>query len=220
MELLQKTRQFVHANGWMLFLMEIGRIATVRCRNFLYGRILSRSDIYLGARPYIRGTRFISIGSHFRAANDLWLEAISSYEGRRYNPRIIIGDNVTISNSVHIAATTSVTVGAGALIGSGVIITDHNHGNYSGSEPDSPESLPALRGLTSGKEVVIGENVWIGDGVSILPGTRIAAGSIVAANSVVSRDVPPGTIVAGAPALPIRKFDYNTREWIQCTPED
>jgi len=99
------------------------------------------------------------------------------------------------------------------LIGSNVIITDHNHGSYSGSEQDVPELRPQLRPLSAGKEVFIGENVWIGDGVAILPGTSIGAGSIVAANSVVSRNVPAATVVAGSPALPIKAFDYSAKEW-------
>jgi galactoside O-acetyltransferase len=51
------------------------------------------------------------------------------------------------------------------------------------------------------------EDVWIGANVVILPGVTIGAGSIVAAGSVVTRDVPPMTIVGGAPARPLRRID-------------
>jgi acetyltransferase-like isoleucine patch superfamily enzyme len=52
--------------------------------------------------------------------------------------------------------------------------------------------------------VVIGPNAWIGFGALILKGVNVGEGGIVAAGSVVTRSVPPYTIVAGNPALPIR----------------
>lgn len=47
---------------------------------------------------------------------------------------------------------------------------------------------------------VIGEGVLIGAGACILGGISVGDGSVVAANSVVPGDVPPGVMVAGAPA--------------------
>ncbi|HNO75014.1 MAG TPA: DapH/DapD/GlmU-related protein [Nitrosomonas mobilis] len=47
---------------------------------------------------------------------------------------------------------------------------------------------------------VIGTNCFIGVGAIILPGVTIGDGSIVGAGSVVTRDVPPGSLVAGNPA--------------------
>lgn len=44
----------------------------------------------------------------------------------------------------------------------------------------------------------------IGTGAVILPGITVGRGSIVGAGAVVTRDVPPFTIVAGAPARVIR----------------
>jgi maltose O-acetyltransferase len=43
--------------------------------------------------------------------------------------------------------------------------------------------------------------------VTILPGVRVGARSFVAAGSVVTADVPPGTLVAGAPARALRTLD-------------
>ncbi|ADB61144.1 transferase hexapeptide repeat containing protein [Haloterrigena turkmenica DSM 5511] len=52
-------------------------------------------------------------------------------------------------------------------------------------------------------EVVIGERAMIGAGAIVLPGVEIGANARVAANSLVTRDVPPGTTVAGVPAEPV-----------------
>lgn len=49
-------------------------------------------------------------------------------------------------------------------------------------------------------EVRIGERAMIGAGAIVLPGVHIGADASVAANSLVTRDVEPGTTVAGVPA--------------------
>lgn len=51
--------------------------------------------------------------------------------------------------------------------------------------------------------VHIGPRAMIGAGVIILPGVTVGADARVAANSLVTRDVSPGTTVAGVPAEPI-----------------
>jgi len=52
-------------------------------------------------------------------------------------------------------------------------------------------------------EVYIGERAMIGAGAIVLPGVEIGADASVAANSLVTRDVEPGTTVAGVPATPM-----------------
>jgi acetyltransferase-like isoleucine patch superfamily enzyme len=50
----------------------------------------------------------------------------------------------------------------------------------------------------------IGRHCFIGARSIILPGVTIGDGSVVAAGAVVTKDVPPGSIVAGNPAQVIR----------------
>jgi acetyltransferase-like isoleucine patch superfamily enzyme len=47
----------------------------------------------------------------------------------------------------------------------------------------------------------------IGVNVTILPYVTIGVGAIVGAGSVVTRDIPPGTIAYGNPAVPTRRVD-------------
>lgn len=57
-------------------------------------------------------------------------------------------------------------------------------------------------------DIVVGNDVWIGFEAVILAGVRIGNGAVIGSRSVVTKDVPPYTIVGGAPAKPIRKrFD-------------
>jgi acetyltransferase-like isoleucine patch superfamily enzyme len=57
-------------------------------------------------------------------------------------------------------------------------------------------------GLVHGR-VVIDDYAWIGSRATILPNVTVGRGAVIAAGSVVTRDVPPMTVVAGAPAKPI-----------------
>ena len=49
-------------------------------------------------------------------------------------------------------------------------------------------------------EIIVEDNVFIGTNATILPRLRIYSGSIVGAGAVVTKDVPPGSVVAGNPA--------------------
>ncbi len=68
-----------------------------------------------------------------------------------------------------------------------------------------------FRARRAGKRVRIGHDVWIGHGAVLMPGVSIGNGAAVGASAVVTRDVAPYTIVAGAPARPLRhRFDEAT----------
>ncbi len=54
-------------------------------------------------------------------------------------------------------------------------------------------------------ETRIGQRCFIGAHSILLPGVTIGDGSIVGAGSVVTRDVAPGTVVAGNPARVVRQ---------------
>lgn len=167
-----------------------------------------------GAR--IKGGKYINIGDNFYSGELLWIEAIDNFRGFEYSPKIIIGNNVSLSQMVHIASTTSVTIGDDTLVGSKVHITDHAHGCYFGATQDTPITPPAGRKLSSGKSVLIGKNVWIADGVVVLPGVSIGDGSIIGANSVVTKNIPPNSLAVGTPAMVIKRFDYKLSRWIKC----
>jgi acetyltransferase-like isoleucine patch superfamily enzyme len=184
-------------------------------RNMFYSRLLRTEGIRLGSDSRIRGINSLHIGHSFRALDHLWLEAVERDRvGNCYNPSLIIGNNVDVGNSVHLAATTFVCIGDEVLIGSRVTITDHNHGLYKGESQSSPLERPANRLLNSTAETIVESNVWIGDGVVILPGSHIGKGTIIGANSVVNGNIPDYCIAAGIPARPIRLYDCESRSWL------
>ena len=145
----------------------------------------------------IIGHRYISIGNNFTSGNGLRIEAYDTYCNERFNPEIIIGNNVAMNMDCHIACINKIEIGDNVLMASRIFITDHFHGSSDRSDLDK---VPALRSLTSKGSVIIGENVWIGEGVVIFPGVTIGKGSIIGANAVVTSSFAENSIVAGVPA--------------------
>jgi lipopolysaccharide O-acetyltransferase len=203
--------QFIRVNGVYTFASELGRRAEVFFRRWMFARKLDCPDIVLGPRSFLRGLAYMHIGKHFQAGEGLWLEAITTY-GEQTFPSIVIGNDVSISRWSHIAATNRVEIGDGVLIGSKVLIVDHNHGQYNGPY-SSPVVQPLLRPLDCGRGVIIGRNVWLGDGVVVSPGSRIGEGSVIGANAVVTGTIPPFTLAAGVPAKPLKRYNFESNEW-------
>jgi acetyltransferase-like isoleucine patch superfamily enzyme len=174
---------------------------------------LKAPGLRLGPSCRVIGGRHISFGSNVYAERNLWLEAVTSYRSQSFPPEITIGDHVSFSDGVHISSIASIAIGSHSLFGSRIYVADHNHGIYRGELQSIPEEAPAHRLLGGGGPVVIGENVWIGDNSVIIGPATIGRGAIVGANSVVRGVVPSNTMVAGAPAKPIKIFNSETGSW-------
>ncbi len=69
------------------------------------------------------------------------------------------------------------------------------------------------------KPVVVEDDVWIGANAVILQGVTVGKHSVVAAGSVVSKDVPPYSVCAGAPARIIKQYDFDRKEWVKVARE-
>lgn len=176
-------------------------------------RSFGAAGLYLGPACRVLGGRHVSFGKGVYAERNLWLEAVASYRSQRFSPRVTIGDYVCFSDGVHISSIQSVSIGNHCLFGSHIYVSDHNHGIYRGERQSRPDQPPAHRELGGGGPVVIGENVWVGDNSVILGPATIGNGAIVAANSVVRGVISANTIVAGAPAKPIKVFNSATGTW-------
>lgn len=209
--MLGRIKEMLRTEGrWSLYLvpsMFINRI------NVAFQRIcLDSKDVYFQGSPKIRGRKSISFGKNFRCGSGAWIEAINS--GAAGTELLKIGNNVTASENLHIAASNGVVIGDNVLLGSNVLIIDHDHGYYGADLPDSPVTPPNERRVHSKGSVSIGENVWIGDGVKILSNVKIGAGAVVGSNTVVTRDVPAGAIIGLAgPVRTIKVWDNEIKLW-------
>jgi maltose O-acetyltransferase len=88
-----------------------------------------------------------------------------------------------------------ITIGDEAVVTDGVRIVAHD------------ASIKHWLGHSRVGRVDIGRRVYVGVGAILLPGVRIGDEAIVGAGSVVTRDVPPKTVVAGNPAVPIATLE-------------
>lgn len=211
--LFDRLRRFERENGIYVFGTGLVEHCIGLVRNYLISKKLGVQTIRLGPRSYLRGLSSIQMGEDFSAGPGLWLEAIARYKDQTFSPKIVIGDRVQISHYVHIAATHLVEIGDDVLIGSKVIITDHNHGQYSGDVHTSPHIGPTSRPLDRDRRVVIGRNVWLGDAVVVTPGSSIGEGAVIGANSVVIGNIPPFAIAVGTPATVRKTFNMGTGKW-------
>lgn len=208
-------RDQVRGNGALWGLIAISWLVLNRFRWMLFGWHLGAVKLNLGSACHLNGVRFMRFGRDVSARSNLWLEAVIRYQGQVFNPVIVIGDRVRFSDAVHITAINRIEIGNDVLFGSGVFVSDHNHGSYAGMTHSRPEEPPVVRALHSGGAVVIERNVWIGDNVNIVGPVTIGFGAVIGANSVVRHDVPACTIVAGAPARVIKSFLPDRGQWLR-----
>jgi len=183
-------------------------------RDVLYTKIFYKNTRIVRLPIYIRGKREIDFGEKLTVGVGLRLDAFGYTNNMKNKKLISFGKGVQINDYVHIAAIDKVEIGDNVLIASKVFITDHNHGSYTKSPIDTPNSIPSERQLFS-SPVIIKENVWIGEGVCILPGVEIGEGAIIGTMSVVTKNIPPNTIAVGSPAKAIKEFNFEKGIWEQ-----
>lgn len=158
----------------------------------------------LGKDYQILNPQYMQFGENFGVSNRFRIEAIDTYEGETFSPKISFGNNVSMGNDNHIGCIDEIKIGNNCLFGSRIYITDHDHGDTTLEALLLP---PEKRKLVSKGPVIIHDNVWIGDGVAILSGITIGENAIIATNAVVTKDVPANSVVGGIPAKIIKTID-------------
>lgn len=144
------------------------------------------------ARPRIDNNGRIEIGAHvlLRSVNvpvELCTEP---------GALLTIGDGTRLNYGVSVGTTRRIAIGAHVRIGPYVMITDSDfHDLHERAKRPVP------------RPVFIEDHVWIGAKATVLKGVRIGCGAVVATGAVVTSDVPPFTIVAGVPAVPVGRVD-------------
>jgi acetyltransferase-like isoleucine patch superfamily enzyme len=108
----------------------------------------------------------------------------------------VVGERCKISSHCFICE--GVTIEDEVFIGHGVMFTNDRYprATTADSKPQGDADWTLL-------PTRVRRGAAIGSNATLLPGVTIGEGALVAAGSVVTRDVAPGSIVAGAPARPI-----------------
>lgn len=159
--------------------------------------------IYFQGQLDIHNPQYISIDDNTTFGKYCIISAWNKYANIDLTPNISIGKRCQFGDWNHITAMNCIHIGNDVLTGRWVTITDNSHGECTFNDMKKP---PITRPLYSKGSVNICDKVWIGDKATILPGVMIGEGAIVAANSVVTKNVPAYTVVAGNPAVIIKKI--------------
>lgn len=110
----------------------------------------------------------------------LWLaDRVLAFSGAELKPASTIGPGLVLKH------TTGLVVGAEVVAGGR--LTLHQNVTLGDRHP-------------FGGQPTLGDDVTIGAGACVLGPITVGTGALVAANAVVLADVPPGAVVAGAPA--------------------
>jgi acetyltransferase-like isoleucine patch superfamily enzyme len=150
---------------------KIGARARIRTGAIIYGDVYIGDDFQTGHQVLLREQT--KIGRH------VLLGTQSVIDGQ-----VTIGDFVKIETHVYIP--THVEIGSFVFIGPGVTITNDRY-------------PLKLRDQYKPEGAILEDGVTIGGGVTIVPGVRIGRDSFVAAGAIVTKDVPPDSLVVGAP---------------------
>lgn len=155
----------------------------------------------IGAHALIRSHTVIyagnEIGDYFQTGHGVLIR-----ESNVIGSHVSIGSHTVVEHHVHIADGVRIHSQAfipefsileeGCWIGPNVVLTNAPH-------PLCPRAKECLKGPR------IRRGAKIGAHATLLPGVEIGEMALVAAGAVVTRDVPPGTVVAGNPARVVKR---------------
>ncbi len=157
---------------------------------------------YIGKPIYLKNTKRIFIGRRVRIFPGARLEVLHK------SAKIHIKDNVSIGHGLHIIAHDSnpLIVGENSTLSANVFITNTEH-SYETVDTHIMEQ-PLVN-----KATTIGENCFLGYGAVIQAGTVLGKQCIVGANSVVRGHFPDYSVIVGAPARIVKRYDVEQRMW-------
>lgn len=156
---------------------------TLEDESELRASLLEKMLNHLGEGGFIQGPVYLHYGTHTTI-------------GERFFGNF----NLTIQDDAR------VTIGDDVNFGPNVTIVTPVHPLVASERRQmrGPDGQPAH--LCYAKPVVIGSNVWVCANVVICGGVTIGDNCVIGAGSVVTRDIPSGTLAAGAPCRVIREI--------------
>ena len=156
---------------------------------------------------YLAHLENMYLGKHVRVREFARLETIVEYDNQRFTPRLEIGDDVGFEQGLHMTCADSIKIGNNTTISAYVMIMDcfHDYADLTKSVVDQPLFT---------KPVIIEDGCFIGLGARIMPGTHLGKHCSVGSNAVVTGGIwPDYSILVGAPAYCIKRYDVEQKTW-------
>lgn len=195
-------------------------ITLIRGNLFLFFRFKKPKYFFLGTKSNIVGIEKIKFCKSITIGNSVKISSIGSYgfefgknftirdysiidsfgSIRRESGKLLVGDNVGISEFCYFAIRGNISIGDNVIFGPGVKIFTENH---------SFKLSDKLFRLQSEirNDIKIGNNVWIGSNSIILPGVTIEDNVVIAAGSVVNKNIKRDSLYGGIPAKLIKNLN-------------
>lgn len=173
----------------------------------MLGKIGSSSRLI---SPTITGHGRIFIGSKVYVNDKAWL-ACEPLTGDA-NAALTIGDGTYIGRFSHIYATSKIEIGKKVLMADKVYLSDNLHG-YENVE------LPVIdQPIRQTNPVIIKDGAWLGENVCVI-GASVGRNSVIGSNSVVTKDIPDYCVAVGSPAVIIKRYNFDTKQWCKTDKE-
>lgn len=176
-------------------------------------RYLLRKPLYLKINkstviqhPYCVTPQYIECGERVFVGNNARIQGVSKYNGVTFSPRIVLEDDVSIQQNIHLTCANYIYIGKNTAIAANVTITDIHHPYEDIDTPIEKQNIEI--GFVS-----IGEDSKIYNNAVILPNVTIGKHVTIGANSVVNLNIPDFCVAVGIPAKIVKRYCFETNTW-------
>ena len=168
-------------------------------------QIINPERIYFGDNVSIGPNSFIFAFTHYPTSS--MIPKDGSYHVQYFDSKIMIGNNVSATGALQIAAHDAIVIEDDVMFASNVQINDASHGYDTGDIPYKYQPLTKIASIK------IKNGSWIGQNVLINSGVTVGRQTIIGANSIVTTNIPDYCIAVGNPAKVIKKWNHRSHTW-------